>query len=354
MDRNSQFFYLLFLIVLFNINIYAEYAEYIEGIDTTDNAGYGIDSSFQINITGDSTITIGAEEVIIYAFDSVNEFSNTSGYFPYSFDEIRKAPDAIKKFSIYKLPIYNTSFIAMKKDSTYTKVQLLEKISANRFVYKYGRNAVPNNLLLTYENYNRDSLYPPDNFHVYNYWTVNTCAITRVSWDPPIENNNKLVGYKLYLVDRDSVNIHDSINLDNWESSEIIYTTSARWGSWGYHNIVAVYEEGESKPLQGWMYVFNNLTFIYNNNHLKTSVNDFKIHCNNYGDITISLPDNYNYQKASLNIYDTKGRLINHMSNFEKNTITLNTSELGMASGSYIIQFITNNNIFTDKFYYRK
>ena len=351
MDRNSQFFYLLFLIVLFNINIYAEY---LEGIDTTDNAGWGIDSSFQIKIIQDSIITIDAEKGITYAFDSVNEFVNTTGYFPYSFDEIRKAPDTIKEMEIYNIQMYKATFIFMKKDSTFTKLQLLERISANRFVYKYGRNREPKNRLLTYENYNRDSLYPPDNFHVWNYWVVDTCAITRVSWDPPIENNNTLIGYKLYFVERDSVNINDSINLDNWKPSEIIYTTSERWGGWGYYNIVAVYEEGESKPLDGWMYVYNDMTFIYNNTHSKTSVNNLKIHCYNFGTIKISLPNNYDYQKASFNIYNTKGRLINHMSNFEKNTITLNTSELGMASGNYIIQFITNYDVFTDKFYYQK
>ncbi len=349
MGRQSKSLYIMLLIVIIGLSVFAEYKE---GIDTTDNCGYGIDSSFQILIIGDSSISIRAEDVIIYAFDSVNGFSNSSGYFPYSFDEIRKAPDTIKKFSIYDLPIYNTTFIAMKIDSSYTKVQLLERISEDRFIYKYGRNTVPNNLLLTYENYNRDSLYPPDNFHIYNFW--NGGGVMHFSWNPPIENNNTLLGYKVFNINKDLVNILDSINLDNLEPSEIIDTTWARWGSWGYFNIVAVYEEGESKPLQGWMYVFNNLTFIYNNNDLKTPANDFKVYYNNYDNIMISLPNDYNNQKASFNIYNTKGRLINHVSNFEKNPVILNISELGMASGNYIIQFITGNKIFTDKFYYQK
>ena len=113
------------------------FSEYIEGIDTMDAFGYGLDSSFQF--TTDNTIK--GQNLACYVYSSFS----AAGAFNYSFDDIKFAADsasfAANTFRFFQFPNISYCFVVKKNsDSTYVKVQVLQKLSDFRIVFKYGTN----------------------------------------------------------------------------------------------------------------------------------------------------------------------------------------------------------------------
>jgi hypothetical protein len=152
------------------------------------------------------------------------------------------------------------------------------------------------------------------------------------------------------------VNIHDSINLNDWNSSELLNKTEVTYdGSMdkhGYWNIVAVYENGESEPLNGWMYVENFLISDIKNNGTieKLSKNNlFLYYEQGLSSIKIVFTNRDN-KLAHINLYKFNGKLLKCYNNLKSNFIILNPSKLNMASGNYIIQFTNKDTFYSQTF----
>jgi hypothetical protein len=224
-------------------------ADYVEGVDTTDINGYGLDSAF--SVIGDS---IFGENII--NFCSVRR---GGGYFNCSFDDIKMAPDS-NKLPGYKMPAishaayYNLNLqyclvTKNNKDSTYSKIQFLKHLANGRYIFKYGTNTTPNNRMLIKADYDRSVKYKPNNFYCNFYSNLLGYGST---WDPPLPNNNHLIGYIIY-VGHGQIDTTKPINLAQWDSVKFTTSTTTSWTTeLQYVNLVAVYAEGKSAFLNGW------------------------------------------------------------------------------------------------------
>jgi hypothetical protein len=239
-SRNYHCLHILLFLLSINIS-----AEYIEGVDTTDINGYGLDSSFQVG-TADQ---ISCKNGLFYGL-----VQGEWGLFNYAFDEISIAAttDYYPFINVTKGDIMDfTCFVVKKHDSTYSKVLVMEKLSDNRHVFKYGSNTTPLDRNLVKPDYDRSVRYKPNNVtHHYYYHGGDS-----LFWDPPLPNNNHLVGYILYQTKQDAViDTTKPIDMTQWDSTA--FTDSIllinKLFEIRYLNLVAVYEEGNSDFLQGW------------------------------------------------------------------------------------------------------
>jgi hypothetical protein len=80
-----------------------------------------------------------------------------------SFDDIKIAYTNIHGMIGSSEPIVFTCFVIKKKDSTYSKIQILNKLADNRYVFKYGTNTIPNDSMLINADYDRSVRYKPNN-----------------------------------------------------------------------------------------------------------------------------------------------------------------------------------------------
>jgi hypothetical protein len=230
-------------------------AEYIEGIDTTDENGYGLDSTFRI--TNDSLRFINVLKVTI--FGGVAPDVVTGGLFNYTFEDIHVAPRDEYSHSFNPMGGLNLyqCFTIKKKDSAYAKAQVNRKLPSNRYEYKYGKNSSPNNRLLIADDYDRTVRYKPNCvFYKHRYMGVDS-----ICWEPPLPSNNNLIGYSFYRQKPDEI-IDTSLPIDmaQWNSTSITDTIVRSYpfsvGNYSFFNVVAVYDNGKSDFLKGWTYFF--------------------------------------------------------------------------------------------------
>ena len=225
------------------------FAAYIEGIDTTDVNGYSRDSAFRV-----TSSTITGQNIVRYWFD---EYSAT-GYFNCGFDDIKQAPLSTRQAYGSTFGKLNYCFVIKRnKDNTYSKVKILQLISGNRYLYRYGTNTTPNDRLLTNPVYDPSIRYKPNNFCNF-LGVIYPPALDTAYWEAPLPNNNHLLGY-IYYRAKSGVTIDTSaaINLAQWDSVAFVTATWSNKFSipyvWNlYFNLVAVYTEGKSVFLLGW------------------------------------------------------------------------------------------------------
>jgi len=242
------------------------FSNYVEGIDTTDAMGNGLDSTFRI--VGVSPYQSIYGQLLHYDFGVCVDFitwCGCGGYFNYSFDDITMSPKGPFVLTGYN-DIFKCFVIKSNKDSTYSKVQLLQYLSGKRYVYKYGTNSTPNDRMLIQSDYNRSILYKPNNFWYFNQLgNFGGMQIDTVSWNPPLPNNNHLLGYIFYRSKSGAViDTNAPVNLAQWDSISFFDATGTdstlpyhlvngqNFNSGQYINFVAVYAEGRSNFLSGY------------------------------------------------------------------------------------------------------
>lgn len=326
------------------------FADYIEGIDTTDVNGYGLDSAFKV-----TNGLISGQNIVIYHMDG-----SMNGYFNYSFDDIKMAADTIKyifvngstiaiRGSTQQIQIGNYCFVIKKfKDSTYSKVQILNNLTNNRYVFKYGTNTSQNNRMLEKCPYDSSVRYKPNNFNnnyqYYCYYPNGAeylCGRNIASWEPPLPNNNHFLGYRYYM-SKPGVNIDTTapINMAQWDSVFFTTLTTFSGSTSGYFNLVAVYSEGESDFLQGWQKRTSSgadgiispaapLDKFHKNLEIKKTSDGFFISFQTYQNKSGS---------ASLSIYNVTGTKVAGFSNIKGNKVFWKTIGRNLAEGQYIVK----------------
>jgi hypothetical protein len=234
-------------------------------------------------------------------------------------------------------------FIIKNKDSTYTKIQILNKLSGNRFLYKYGTNTTPYDTLFMSSDYDRSVRYKPNNFSFFAWYPEWGKGGDTIFWDPPVANNNHLLGYILY-VSKPGVKIDTTtpINIVQWDSVFTSSTTILGGFDCSYVNLVAVYSEGKSDFLQSWNFVCpppivrtkNGLTVngsLPNKITLKKSptglIFDFQLLQGNT-------------KPLSINIYTISGRQVAGFSSVNNRRLFWNTSHSNLPEGTYIIRAV--------------
>ena len=322
---------------------------YNEGIDTTDINGYGLDSAFQVNANGNINPLVSFAS---YFFQHGEE-----GLFNYSFNDIKMAAESGSLSPYNPFPTIYTCFIAKKKDNTYSKVHILNKTPDNRYVFQYGANSTPNDRMLMRVDYDRSLRYKPNNLQINFCYCLGSQIHGMVTWDPPLPNDNHLLGYILYQ-NSASVDTIASINLAEWAPVAITDSTSIPNSlSYGrYVNIVAAYTEGNSDFLQGWTYYApsadgaNKFCEVsgktLNKIDIRKSPNGFLINLQLSRDKTPPLP---------LAVYNITGRRLAHFSITGNAPVFFNALSLGLAEGLYIIRAeLPDHTVLTQPFMFTK
>jgi len=305
------------------------FADYIEGIDTTDVNGYARDSAFRIQ-----NGSISGQNIVRYYF----EWSDFNGYFFYSFDDIKMAPSSLRSITPLMGAIFYRFVIKRNKDSTYSKVQFLQQISGNRYLYKYGTNTTPNDRMLDSSTYDRSIRYKPNN--LYNRCAPYPYPWDTLIWEPPLPNNNHLLGYIFYRAKQGvTIDTTAPINLAQWDS--IAFYTSTKVYNPPiitplYFNLVAVYSEGKSDFLTGWTRGMPAnavkgapLSF----DHSGSSIEIKKV----VGGYFISLPQaRENAAPSSIAVFNAAGVKVAQFSINKGNCVLWKTDNL--AEGTYLIR----------------
>jgi hypothetical protein len=235
------------------------FSEYLEGIDTTDENGYGLDSTFMIS--NDSIRGIKARGYAPFGEKSDSTYLplvvSGIGFYNYTFNEIKIAPPD-STFYFQTLPFWFCCFVIKHKDSTYSKIQITKKLTGNRYIFKYGTNTKANDHLLAEADYDRSIRYKPNNAYGHHLYP----STNWLTWEPPLPNNNHLVGYILYRSKNGAtIDTLSPIDSSQWDSLGFVDTTNCNYASpyainGRYLNLVAVYTEGKSDFLNGWTYYF--------------------------------------------------------------------------------------------------
>jgi hypothetical protein len=343
-------FCLFFLFAFLQKNCFSDY---IEGIDTTDDNGYGLDSTFQItanSITNKWTISGTFNAYYFYL---------GWGYYNYKFDDIKMAPDSAKQVSSMSRIVDTVhSFVVKKnKDSTYSKLKILKHLAGNQYVYMFGRNTTPNDKMLIKSDYDRSVRYKPNNlFNIYGGYN----ASDSTTWEPPLQNNNHLLGYIFYRP-KSGVIIDTTapINPAQWDSVSFIDSTcSSQLFPHGiimpgfYFNLVAVYAEGKSDFLLGWT--------KYQYDNLKTRPNLSSRNCQNERIVVKKDGEGFlfevqsfhaNMGSSSLSIYNLNGQQIARFAGIKSNSIFWNTSNQDLPEGLYIMKAeLPDKSVLSQKF----
>jgi hypothetical protein len=339
----------LFLALFWPVDIYATY---IEGIDTTDVNGYGLDSAFRV-----SNGFISGQNLASYWFWK----GDASGYFNYSFEDIKTAPDSSRRglYGTMRGMVYYCFVIKKNKDSTYSKVQLLSQISGNRFTYKYGTNTNPNDRLLEKSDYDITVRYKPNNlFNNSSY----CCPIAYDSlyWDPPIPNNNHLLGYIFYR-SKSNVVIDTAapINPAQWDSIAFFTSTKAYFLQIltpGYVNFVALYAEGKSDFLSGWtrsQYSADGIKQEPQINGKATS--SIQVQKVSNGLAITYQPRSAHAVPCVIAIYNINGRELAQFTDVTGNSVLWNPSSKGWSQGMYILRAeLPDHTVLTQPFLFTK
>jgi hypothetical protein len=299
-----------------------------------------------------------------------------SGYFNYFFDDIKIAPVSTRCITAdaggsgglqvtlcaeefpYQNQIKNYCFVVKNsKDNTYSKVQIVKNVTNNRYIFKYGTNTSPNNLVLDSTTYNKSVRYKPNN--VNNIYRYGCCGmpedrsmINSCSWDPPLPNSNHLIGYIFYRSKLGAIiDTTKPINLAQWDS--LAFTTSASSSFWpmtdAYVNIVAVYTEGKSDFLKGWTKSTLGAVDVNPRSTLSEKTrNNLKIKETPTGFyITFtSLPNTSG--SSCLSIYNATGTKVAEFSGIKSNQVFWKTTNL--AEGRYIARWeLPDTRVFSDR-----
>jgi hypothetical protein len=166
---------------------------------------------------------------------------------------------------------------------------------------------------------------------------VNSC-----SWDPPLPNNNHLLGYRYYKT-KPGIFIDTTapINLTQWDSLPLTTTASGAFvgEQAGYINLVAVYAEGKSDFLKGWVKRIgfpddakpnaNQTEQLKNNLEIKKILTGFYITFQ-------SFPQTSGF--SSLSIYNLSGTKVAGFSNIQGNRVFWKTTDRNLAQGQYIVR----------------
>jgi ligand-binding sensor domain-containing protein len=317
---------------------------YTEGFDTTDVDGYGLDSAFKIGTDGKAVVANGSTLISYHSGDG-------GGFFDYSFDDLKMA--AATSYGI-PYPSFSTSstsacFVIKKKDNTYYKAEILNKLPDNRYVFRYGANSTPNDRMLERSDYDRTIKYKPNNF--YNYFRYP--AWDTLSWEPPLPNDNHLLGYEFYMANQSVAMIDTSapVNFAQWDSigffpstkvSASCYTgmpSSFCLTQFRYYNLVAVYAEGKSDFLKGWTYFYSTAVDV--NKSLEGPVNRQNKILILQSSKSFFITLNFSPDKtlpSSLIIYNITGQQIARISTIKNNSFFFNTSNCNLAEGLYIVK----------------
>ena len=308
-------------------------AEYVEGIDTTDENGWGLDSAFHLHnrITG--------PKLVCYT----NQRSPSRDIFKYSFEEIQLAADSLSLSSVIVsgLGFYfqqNNYCFVVCRDSSFYKFKVTDYFSDSesntRYIYKYGTNTTPLNRTMMPSNYDRSVRYKPNNL-AYLSDNGNT---DRFSWEPPLSNDNQLQGYIIYIQKNDvTIDTSAQINLAQWDSVGFTDTTTFAMRPYyegSYYNIVAVYTEGRSDFLKGWSRVYRTLS-VFNRLSTGRDTKALSVHTTQRGAFIMS---NHGVAPSLLAIVDFTGRRIAYFSNHTGNHIFWNTSQQGIPPGLYLLR----------------
>jgi hypothetical protein len=324
--------YILFFLIL--IVLRNSFSGYIEGIDTTDENGYGLDSAFKIG-SG-----LSGQKLVCY---TDHEYGPTRNIFKYSFEEIQLAGDSLSLSSIitwqgpfgFSFPNHIYCFV-IRKDSCFSKVQVINRLGS-RYVYKYGTNTTPLNRIMQSSTYDRSVRYKPNNlcylFDVHASHNNNIFA-----WEPPLSNDNHLQGYIIY-VQKENIAIDTTtpINIAQWDSVGFTDTTTIAFTYYPlgeYYNIVAVYTEGKSDFLKGWSTITRPDKII----SVPISINSKNIPLifKSLNGIFINL--NLPQQPSLITIFDVSGKIITNLPNAANGHILWNTSLLRFPVGLYLLR----------------
>jgi hypothetical protein len=331
----SAFISCLFLIAAF----YQEncLAEYVEGIDTTDVNGYGLDSAFRIDANG----RVLGQFISYYGF----HFGGGSGLFNCSFDDIKIAAGP----NLSGLNTSSTLFSVWNNNNNlYSKIQILNKLPDSRYVFKFGTNSTPLDTMLTPSNYDRSIRYKPNN--VYNFYSYIGKEDT-LSWEPPIPNNNHLLGY-IYYESKPGVTIDTNlpINLAQWDSIAFFSGTHSGnmycyktpppcIGDFVYMNLVAVYSEGKSNFLQGWTFFGSGADNVKKLSEIqRVYQNNFSIKVSSAG-VLIGFQQLPKSSKiSSFSIYNINSRQVARFTDVKNNQVFWNASDRTFVSGLYFVK----------------
>jgi hypothetical protein len=312
------------------------HAEYFEGIDTTDSDGFGLDSSFGIS---PRTGLLNGNDLIGYSSVEIN----TNGYIDCSFDDLKLVPDTIRE--IGGCNINSTFILRDKKDSSYVKLKLLKKIEGVRYVYKYGKNTIPNNKMLIDSNYDRSVKYKPNNVYNRTSWIILgiECADS-LYWEPPLQNNNHLIGYILYASKSKGgagIDTAQPIDTTQWDSVAFYSSTAIKAKldigrvNGSYINMVAVYEEGKSDFLDGWTWL--NVVTV-NGTQPEHGIAPLQKKLSIYtvpGGVFISLPYLPSSEPFSVSLFNPNGSLHSRISGIKGNKVFL---ENDFSTGLYLLR----------------
>jgi hypothetical protein len=317
-----------FLILTFPKNLFPEY---IEGIDTTDENRYGLDSAFSINPL------LSGQRLVCY---SSPRFGPMCNLFNYSFEEILLAADSSSLPGVYLNGVnnYKVSFVVRKsRDSCFSKVKVLNELGDGRLVYRYGTNTAHLNRLMQFSNYDRSIKYKPNN--LYYQFDVNTRRDNNIfAWEPPLSNDNHLQGYIIYVQKRNIViDTTAPINIAQWDSVGFTDTTTIafNYSPLGeYYNIVAVYAEGKSDFLKGWSTLARPDNII----SVPISINSKNVPLifKSLNGIFINL--NRPQQPSLINILNVSGKIITNLPNAANGHILWKTSLLRVPVGLYLLR----------------
>jgi hypothetical protein len=325
-------------------------SDYIEGFDTTDANGYGLDSTFYFD---------GNNAVGNYYF---NEYE---GYFNYPFNEIKKVPktQGVLRYA----PSFNNCFVVKRnKDNTFSKIQILQQISGKRYLFRYGTNTTPNDSMLEKSDYDRSIRYKPNNLHEKLYYKLNYGYYgDTLFWEPPLPNNNNLIGYMLYKTKPGMiVDTTAPINLEQWDSSvalSIYQTKMPNFTNWlvpsspAYFNIVAVYAEGKSDFLKGWTCWGGPVKVTNYSKVSKKAQRELEIKKTPTGYLVYPQAELEKNKSFSLFVFKTTGQQVACISNPVNTPIYWSTSKTNMSPGLYIIKAeFPDHTVLTQPFMFTK
>jgi hypothetical protein len=344
MAPSSTFYrclYILFFLLSFNVS-----AEYLEGIDTTDVNGYGLDSTFMI--TNDSIRGINAIGFAPFGIKSDSTYLpyiiSGTALFNYTFDDIKIAPLDLTYYSFQTLPFWFRCFVIKHKDSTYSKIQIVTKLSDNRYTFKYGTNTIANDRLLAEADYDRSHRYKPNNaYNHHRYPSTNW-----ITWEPPLPNNNHLIGYILYRSKNGAIiDTLSPIDSTQWDSLGFIDTTKCTYSSpyainGRYLNLVAVYTEGKSNFINGWTYYFLEngevgiTNSLLNSKKISNKMEIKKIK----GGFSIIISQSLSSKKYPVFLYmeNIHGQKVERLSSTTGNYFFLNMIDLNIPTGLYLLR----------------
>lgn len=320
------------------------YADYVEKIDTTDVNGYGLDSTFRVYSNG-----LSGQIQAIYDFDE----DWCWGYFNYSFDQIRMAPDTTINYqNFYSKDMVSHCFVVKDTNNeTYSKIKILSRLNGNQYIYKYGTNTTPNNRML-FNQINPQVRYNVNNLFFSGFpYHMNTnpdsVHTKTLFWDPPLIISIKPVRYIVYFSKiTETIDTTKPFNPAQWDSISIPASFSNKafdtFMSFRYFNIVTVYADGsrsdflDGSTLCSYSIVdAKHLSFFHRN----LSASNLTIRNSNNG-WCISIPQLKKQNGSYIELITSDGRIISSHIPITGTTTILNASQWNISNGNFIVRAV--------------